>query len=251
MNAAAWKINGDKAELAGGSVSASILFARPWSGLRGVVWNQLEVDGELLGVELPEAEHQPLVVSDSYGRGDDLVVTFADTPQWQLRAQIYWRVARSLAETVAALELIVSLQTSLLDVPAEASTLSRVSADEVLYLSSDQRNFHELARSSLPQVISSSKASGCIVFRLASANLSYVEIVHPSDFRETTVEAVPELHVDDPATLCRHRLFRRRLEKGVILRGRILGVLMPQDDDLRLARQFYKSFAASEPVLTA
>jgi hypothetical protein len=216
-----------------------------------VSWHQTEIEGELLGLELPEAPAQTVQLADAYARVDDLVLTFSESPQWQLRTQIYWRYCRKLEDIAPAVELIVSLQTNLLDVPADLSTRTQVSADETFFLARDQHNFHELARSSRPQLVTSARASGCILFRLANANVSYAEIIHPNDFRETMLEALPDLHVDDPAALCRHRLFARRLEKGVILRARVLAFLLPQDDDLRITRHMYRQFAAFEPVLTA
>jgi hypothetical protein len=251
MNAESWKISEGQATLKSATLSASADVRQPARGLQHVVWNQTEIDGELLGLELPDPSPQGTEPSDAYARIDDLVVTFSESPQWQLRTQFYWRYCRKLESIAPAVELIASLQTNLLDAPADVSTRTHLSADETFYLASDQHSFRELARSSRPQLITSELSAGCILFRLTSANVSYAEIVHPSDFRETTLEALPELRVEDPATSCRHRLFGRRLEKGVILRARVLAVLLPQDDDLRIARHLYRLFAASEPVLTA
>jgi hypothetical protein len=251
MTASAWQIRNQQAVLTGSQLSGSLAITLPHSGIRGLVWNQTELDVDSLGVELPEAASVAPVVQDAYTRASDLVVTFADTSQWQLRSQVYWRLSEFLPATAAGVELIVSLQTSLLDAPADISTLSRVASDEIFYLPNGQHEFRELVRSAQPQRLNSSHALGCFVFRLASANVSYAEFVHPIDYRETLLEAVPDLRVDDPATLCRHKLFERRLEKGVILRSRVMGLFLPQDDDLRLARKCYQVFAASEPVLTA
>jgi hypothetical protein len=248
---AAWTIREEQAALSTPSLSAVLDLSAPHSGLHGLIWNQMKLDVDFLGVELPETASINRIVRDAYCRVDDLVVTYADTSQWQLRPQIYWRYCDRWSGSCVGVELIASLQTSLLDAPADIATISRVAADEMFYLSAHQHDFRELARSAHPQCISPSLAVGCFVFRLTSANVSYVELIHPSDFRETLLEAVPELQVDEPAALCRHRLFGRRLEKGVILRGRVLGLFMPQDDDLRLARKCYQSFAESEPVLTA
>jgi hypothetical protein len=48
----------------------------------------------------------------------------------------------------------------------------------------------------------------------------------------------------------RHRLFVSRLEKGVILRARVRGVLVIREDDCSLAAAAYHRFVKSPPPLT-
>jgi hypothetical protein len=249
MDASLWTIDDRHAQLQSTSLTAQLQLLSPHSGLRNVCPNHAELELQLLGVQLPESD-STVSIEDAYARVDDLVVTYAETPQWKLRSQIYWRYARQYAQA-CGIEVVASLQTSLLDAPAAIDVSSRIAADEVLALSHNHLAFIELARSSRPHHLTKSTTCGCFVFRLAGANLSYVEMVHPGDFHESSIEAVADLHVEDPATISRHRLFGRRLEKGVILRGRVLGLFVPQDDDLRLVKQYYQVFAQSKPVLTA
>jgi hypothetical protein len=48
----------------------------------------------------------------------------------------------------------------------------------------------------------------------------------------------------------RHHLFARPLEKGVILRSRVLGLWLEPQDDVAVALAHFRRFAASEPPLT-
>jgi hypothetical protein len=249
MDASLWMIDEEQAQLRSPSLTAQLELLSPHSGLRNVCPNHTALELQLLGVQLPESDSS-VTTEDAYARGDDLVLTYAETAQWKLRTQIYWRYARQYA-LACGIEVVASLQTSLLDAPAAVNVSSRIAADEILALTNDRLDFFELARSSRPHHLTRAMTRGCFVFRLAGANLSYVEIVHPGDFQETSIEAIADLHVEDPATISRHRLFGRRLEKGVILRGRVLGLFVPQDDDLRLVKQYYQVFAQSKPVLTA
>ena len=88
---------------------------------------------------------------------------------------------------------------------------------------------------------------GCFLFRRAGT-FSYAELVHPADFRQSTLAARESSSAD---VRLAHRLFHRRLEKGVILRSRLRGVFLPREHDMELAAAEYRRFAASEPPPTA
>jgi hypothetical protein len=49
----------------------------------------------------------------------------------------------------------------------------------------------------------------------------------------------------------RHRLFSFPLEKGIVLRARVCGALLPREQDAQLAAECYATFAAEEPPLGA
>jgi hypothetical protein len=48
----------------------------------------------------------------------------------------------------------------------------------------------------------------------------------------------------------RHRLFLDELEKGVILRGRVRGLLLERERDRSATAEAYTQFAGSPPPLT-
>jgi hypothetical protein len=70
-------------------------------------------------------------------------------------------------------------------------------------------------------------------------------MIHPADFHSD--ELLPGA---GDAVMLRHRLFLSDLEKGVILRARVRGLLLPRQGDQPAAAEAYTEFAASPPPLT-
>ena len=221
-------------------------------------WQELQLDqGSLagagvLGIKLPAAETRAAKSNvDFYVRGTDLVATYGETLEWPLRAQIYWRAAANpLDRAIASMELIATVQTSLLDSRPELMTHSTLPACEAFQLldprSADfgpieptppnsHRNEHPLR-------------AACYLFRLPSNQISYAEMVHPADAQGFSFEA--RAFGADQGFQLRHQLFSERLEKGVILRARVLGVWLDREGDQAAAARHYAAFSASEPLLT-
>jgi hypothetical protein len=126
------------------------------------------------------------------------------------------------AQISAALELIVSVQTHLLD--------------------------------SDPTVVIETHMP---VGTIACAYDQYAELIvgkqhllvlpHPQDGTEfDLIQNTP-----DGIALLRHKLFRNRLEKGVILRGRLLFVWSNDSLDSGVLQECIDRFKYAEPVLTA
>ncbi len=206
----------------------------------------------LLGVELPAAE-TPVTKSnvDFYVRGGDLVATYAETSGWPLRAQLYWRAALEARDNaICAMELIASVQTSLLDSRPELMTHSDLAAREAFQLLDPERpDFAPIA----PTPIDSGQNEHperphCYLFRLPSSKISYTEMVHPADAQRSSCQVRAcggnlEIHL-------RHQLFAERLEKGVILRARVRGVWLDRAGDQAAAARHYASFSTAELPLT-
>jgi hypothetical protein len=76
----------------------------------------------------------------------------------------------------------------------------------------------------------------------AAPSLSYVEMCHPND--GIGVDLADKNNV-------RFRLFGHDLEKGVILRGRLRGMIVPREDDVQIARKAYAGFLRELPHLSA
>jgi len=183
------------------------------------------------------------------------------------RAQIYWRLVDDetggghRTEPFAALELIVSVQTSRLDSDTSLAVARRSPASNLGECSTRRtiasrrtairrrticRNAK--ARAVIPSCPSSTRPIARLLF--VSANRigpSYIEMVHPADFRQTTFDGWPIPR----RSFAFASLFAERLEKGVILRSRIRGLFIARSHDTETARTEYRRFAASEPPLTA
>jgi hypothetical protein len=186
---------------------------------------------------------------DVWARGGDLVATYSATDDHPTRGQIYWRVHRCgpASSSVRALDMIVSVQTHLLDSDPVLGVRSRVAAGAVLRLVDGelcQATPVELA-ATRPTVFRAPQGAGCFLFRLPGQAASYVEMVHPSDFTECVLRSDAAGHVE-----LSNRLFQGRLEKGVILRSRLRVLIVPREDDVAAASACYSEFAISEPPLT-
>jgi hypothetical protein len=92
--------------------------------------------------------------------------------------------------------------------------------------------------------------TGCFVAR--AGDLSWVEMVHPSDFCGSTINIAVGSSSEAATSQVgfAHKLFEQRLEKGVILRARVRGALVQQSGDVDVALAAYERFSASEPPLT-
>jgi len=168
---------------------------------------------------------------ESYVRGDDLVATYATTAARPTRVQLYWRLFPIGAERQnSACELIISAQTPLWD------------CDPTIRMQTD-----------LSHVRAARQQAGITVCELAGA--TYLEAVHPHDFQETNLAwsrpPATELPEEERgAVAIRQTLFAQRLEKGVILRARLLAAWLPRNVEESQIADLYARFAASPPVLT-
>jgi hypothetical protein len=123
-----------------------------------------------------------------------------------------------------AIELIVSVQTHLLDKDPTLTVESR-----------------------LPHGASNSANNWCVIQQL-SESLQYAELVHPDDLCGFEIK---QLKSGDGSQTWTHRLFPRHIEKGVILRSRLRGLFYPGETSLSEVVAAYRNFAASPPPLTA
>jgi hypothetical protein len=233
--------------------SADVDVRAPSLGLHNVrVDDQPFEDFALLGVELPSRACSNDV--DHFVRGDDVIATYPETAEWPLRAQIYWRSgAIEPVGTIAAIELIASMQTSLLDACPRLNAQSRLPGCETLRLT-------DLGKGTFTNVTlpadhvwphaGQTEQARCFLFRLTGTTLSYAEMVAPLGADQTQLDASRGKGANGPARLV-HQLFTERLEKGVILRARVLGLLMERDGDLERAARQYAAFLSQAPPLTA
>ncbi len=265
MSAAVWQLDGYVARLSTADLRATIDLRNPAAGLRvetldaaaqksGPVASLFEVH---LGQSSAEVDSAAL---DCFIRGGDLVAVYAETPVRPLRAEVYWRVVADGAESRRAqslpaptrIELVISVQTSRLHMdPALTVATKLPAATEVRRLRDPATGqFVDCGVLDNRQcVFEPASGTGCLLFR-GTGPLSYLEMVHPADFRQTKLVgrsvAVGGCHIE-------HRMFESSsggLEKGVILRSRLRGMFLPGEQDEELALAEYRRFAASEPPLT-
>jgi len=247
-----WRVEDHNARLTLGELSASLDLLKPAAGLGqfAVAGNRLAA--EVLQVAWPEREKSVEPPPENYVRGGDLVATYAETSLWPFRAQLYWRTGthrgpQGQAAAVAAIELVASIQTQLLDTQARLSARSRVAVREVFRLRDPRRGEFERCDPARSKRFQRSQAPACFLLRLDD-RLSYGEMVHPLDFQGSTLafDSGPA----GAGVSLNHDLFLSPLEKGVILRARVLGVFLPRRDDQQALAAHYAVFSAAEPPLT-
>lgn len=252
MKPANWQLNGAVARLQLPKFAGSVDVLQPGLGLRELSTQGQPLAAQLLRVDVPAITVQnPHEAADWYERCGDLVATYAQTDSRPFRTQVYWRTESfQAAEALAAIELVASVQTSLLDSHPQLTISSLLPSTEVLRLNDPQTgSFVVVSCSSKAPFQAGPSQCACYVLRL-SGGWSYAEMVHPLDARESTVRPVVDReHGRELVEIC-HRLFTSELEKGVILRSRVLGLLLPRENDLALAARLYSQFSATEPPLT-
>jgi len=231
-------------------LTAEVDLLQPLCGMdRVCLAGCLLADASLLGVEMPSFDAGNAdVLIEHCTRGADLSVAYRELELWPVRVEAVWRAVEEsgLDTSVAAVDLVLSVGTSLLNSRPELTVQSRLPATEVLRLVEPRSARFEPLDLSLckPVVLDSARGAGCLVFRLPEAALSYVEMVHPVDFDHEELDSGNGVRI-------RHRLFSQPLEKGVILRARVRGVFVPRAEDTPSAAECYRAFVTAEPPLSA
>jgi hypothetical protein len=257
MLPATWQLDGSCACLRMPRFSAHVSLRESNVGLDHLTCPDSNLlDQHVLSVSVPSIASEPDALVDSYVRGGDLVATYRQTASWPFRVQFYWRAgSHSAQDAYAAIELVASLQTDLLDSRPELVVSSRLQATEIFQWFPSEQTFHTV---SLASGSASSAAPcnlpGCVLLRLADCELSYVEMVHPLDFGSSQLVLGGRTGLQNSArgadVRIEHTLCTHWLEKGVILRARVLGVFLPRHNDQMAAIDHYRSFANEDLPLT-
>jgi hypothetical protein len=195
-------------------------FSKPQQGLRDIRVQGQAVHDALLQVQLPGGrEHESVV--DSYVRQSDLVVTYSQSPDRTVRPQLIWRCLRD-GETRFGVELVLSMQTSLLDSQPEAWIVNRFGG-ELLALEQADSSVACRAGQTFDKPVT-------LLHRPLASAWSSLVAVYPADFQELRIAD------SDGQLQASFRLFPESLEKGVIRRARLRGIFVPREDDEALAR---------------
>jgi len=172
MRQPTWQLDAARATLAGGSLEGRLDLASPAEGLgglrlRGADWTEAGLLGLDWQAPLPVG---PEVLAERFARAADLVAAYKETPDHPVRVDAVWR-ARSPASGdgfLAAVDLIVSVRTSLLDARPALSVRSRAAACEVLRLADVESGLFETVALSRPWAVArpSSSDASCVVLRV-------------------------------------------------------------------------------------
>jgi hypothetical protein len=241
-----WRIEGEAGLLSCGPLQGRVeadgmgvrLLVATWRGMPSDAFGAMITAG-------PGPRPAVIELKERYVRGCDFVATYAKSADFPVAPQFYWRAGFHEAFSAVQIQMILSVQTDLLDSHPEASVNS---------FAIESRLFHSqrLASDAFREVHDSSSCEETVsrehlfVFRNEFLDLSYAQIVHPSDF----VAAQVQLNGSRPP-LVSATLFPDSLEKGVIRRARISGWFLPADNDLQAAVELAKQFVDEPLPLTA
>jgi len=248
--AATWKIDGEVAHLSCGPLRGRVEFASVGVHFFPDQWNDKPLDQLSLLFTRGTSDIFQLTLQDWYVRGNDLVAQFEKTPTQRLSPQIYWRARNWCEQQAVSVEMILSMQTELLDSAPQAKVHS-FSHGGTLWLAdsfSDAR-FEQvhLDRDGEERVSGRDSSYQLFVFRNEKLGVSYAQAVHPSDFISAQIVADKISGLWGVAST----LLPEHLEKGVIRRARICGWFLPAKDDLQVAAALAQQFVDEPLPLTA
>src|SRR5262245_8393400 len=132
-----WELQPPRATLRTSKFTASLDLAQPSAGWLSVQAAGRAIAGKFLGLRHPRGlfgEQERL--TDSYVRGTDLIATYEERPERPLRPQVYWRALQgSEVAGGQGLEVIVSMQTHLLDSDPGIVCETELASEQMLVLS--------------------------------------------------------------------------------------------------------------------
>jgi len=215
-------------------ISAAIDLDRP---RQGITLTRSGVAGpdSLLGLDL----RSECRLTDHWVRGDDVTAVYESADARHLRTTAMWRLHPS-DEGTRAWQLIASAQTSLLQSDSVLAVVSEIDATDIVWgtWANGAVQWHAAESADATCVLlGSSGATG-------SGDTSVLMAAHPGDARRMTVRR------DGTRVVIECWLFSTALEKGVLLRSRVLAAIGPAANAMQWAGDLTAKFAASPPMLT-
>jgi hypothetical protein len=234
-----WTFAGHVAARHDAESDVALDLCRPERGL--VVQSAAGRRDHLLGIDV--AAVPAAVPTDHWIRGDDVTAVYEPTDARRLRATAMWRVHRDGVADATGWELVVSAQTSLLESDAALAVVSELEAAELLWSGgADDGGWHPIGEDAVVPADAT-----CVLARrtaVSGPSTSVLIAVHPADRRRIVVASA------GPRTRVECWLFAAVLEKGVLLRSRVLAAVGPAATDVDWADRMVADFVASPPPLT-
>lgn len=238
---ATWTLTGLRSLTRCGGLEVSLDLARPAAGLTISAETSPPSVDHLLGLDLAAA----CPPSDYWLRDPDITAVYEPADPRQLRATALWRqyacdATIAARDTVAAWELIASAQTSLLDSDPAVSVVADIAADEVRWLTAASRS----ACWSILTPAATLPAQATAVLAMRSTGSAVLLAPHPDD--------APRLDAtwEQGRLRLAWQLFSRHLEKGVLLRSRLIAACGPAADTTWTERLLADFHATPPPLST-
>lgn len=225
-----WSLTDRVATLAHDGLRVALDLAAPAAGL--VVAGVDGCTDHLLGVQL--GAHGTTAPTELWLRGPDLTAVYEPADARRLRATALWRVRGGAPP---AWELVLSAQTSLVESDAALAVASGVAGEDVRAAPAGGR------WQPVDDGVLAGDDVALLVRRGGHAATSVLVAVHPGDVRRVTVRR------GDGRARIECGVFSSAIEKGVLLRSRVLAAVGPARGDEAWAAALTAAFAASPPVL--
>jgi hypothetical protein len=216
------------------AIAATIDLDQPHHGITLASSGPAAAD-HLLGLDL----RSDCRLTDHWLRVDDVTAVYESTDARHLRTTAMWRLHPAAGGT-RAWELVASAQTSLLHSDSVLAVVSEIEAADILWGTCTHGAVQWHADSS-PEATCVLLGHGKVA---GTGSTSVLVAAHPGDARRLTVRR------DGDRVVIECWLFSTELEKGVLLRSRVLAAIGPAADATRWAADLAASFAASPPMLT-
>jgi len=239
-----WTVLDKGADLRCGPLSAHVSLDDPTVGITNLKWSQNGLSGLRLFRFSSESK-----LGDVHIRGQDLIATYVPVDPRQAASQVYWRACHHDLQRAVGIELVISMQTDLLDCSPHCVVFSKLPCKEVLCAGSFETSaFRSIPFPGRTSVSPESEPLQLFVVRLLHQPLSFAQLIHPADFTGTEADRATDsndVRLRSPLFLSEH------LEKGVIRRARMQGWLMPLKNDLETAVKLARAFVEEPLPLTA
>ena len=234
-SATAWSLSGHRATCPLGSPATTLDLDALRTGLE-VARPGASAADRLLGIDL-DAESRCV---DAWCRGGDITAVYETLDGGRLRATAMWRAASPWRAADAGTwchELVVSAQTPILETAPRVGVVSDVAAESAAPLVWHAGNLEPAPPGVDPHgFLLTGSGAHAVLF-----------LVHPLDARGATVALA------GGRARITARLFPSAVEKGVLLRSRVLAAIGPARTATSpgsWAATLATAFTASEPVLT-
>lgn len=186
-----------------------------------------QADWQIFQVE-PQPRHA-LEIEEAYGRQDDLIVQYQQSPQDSYRFHLYWRKLPVSPTSRLGIELWLGVQTGLLESQPELHVTCHAAQE-----------WETLEHGELVEADPSKSLAALVARREDSTG---VWLIEPSDQIDVTL-----ISNGAESTV---GVFDHFMEKGVIRRARMrFHILRPDAEPAHIA-ELYRSFASSQLPLTA
>lgn len=243
-----WKLQAYSASLRLPQLSAEIDLLRPSVGLTELSRKNQTLAGYLLAVTpAGDSSIERDEISEAFVRGNDLVVTYAETEQRPFSLQVYWRVHVEAADIVV-LDTILSLQTRLLESFPQVQVATELPAVSANLLpttdAADSSDTDDLVLAEGETHELPVDTPNGLLLRSNTGDWSFAQATHPQD------RGVSRVTTSDSATRLAHQLGGRFMEKGVIRRLRVRGVFTTHENDATVASRYLSRLEAEQPPLT-